>query len=235
MTQDEQQRTDTLLALVAEHTAEIESVRLRPPLDGSSLGSLVTECADGAAVSSDGILLSLLCPISQTHIKTPIKTHACTHLQCFDLDSYAAMCMSNATRYLKAYECPRHPIRRHSTPGFCQNCNALLQPVVRLGRSLLRLRCPICKAAVKTTDDLHIDAFMQQIIEALPPPGGEDACEAVRMRADGSWQPISAEEQASKLDELQTRRKRKRARPAAATSSPIPPLKRQALVVDLSD
>ncbi|KAK8284190.1 hypothetical protein V6Z12_D08G143700 [Gossypium hirsutum] len=45
--------------------------------------------------------ISLKCPISRTRIKTPVKGHACKHLQCFDFNNYV-----NINSRRPSWRCP---------------------------------------------------------------------------------------------------------------------------------
>ncbi|KAH7711508.1 MIZ zinc finger family protein [Aphelenchoides avenae] len=49
----------------------------------------------------DELKVSLICAISKTSIKTPVRSATCTHLQCFDLDNFIA---TNANK--ETMKCP---------------------------------------------------------------------------------------------------------------------------------
>jgi len=51
----------------------------------------------------DSRIMSLKCPIMFTLIKLPVRGIYCTHLNCFDLESYALM---NKTTTSRKYRCP---------------------------------------------------------------------------------------------------------------------------------
>ncbi|CAH8867387.1 unnamed protein product [Trichobilharzia szidati] len=47
--------------------------------------------ADGDVEAADYIPICLLCPLTRTRIEIPVRSHNCSHLQCFDLSSYLTM------------------------------------------------------------------------------------------------------------------------------------------------
>ncbi|XP_052873935.1 E4 SUMO-protein ligase PIAL2 isoform X3 [Gossypium arboreum] len=74
--------------------------------DASTLPDYV-QSGDFAPDSEDSDLIegpsriSLKCPISRTRIKTPVKGHACKHLQCFDFNNYV-----NINSRRPSWRCP---------------------------------------------------------------------------------------------------------------------------------
>ena len=70
--------------------------------EGDELQEIETETAEQ-------ILIKLQCPITYTPIRVPARGDLCTHLQCFDIDSYIA-----TNHQHKRWKCPQCNRRAHT-------------------------------------------------------------------------------------------------------------------------
>ncbi|KAG8762152.1 SUMO ligase siz1 [Ceratobasidium sp. 428] len=52
---------------------------------------MMAQLASGADVEVECETVSLRCPITGLRIGTPVKFSACTHRQCFDVDSWSSL------------------------------------------------------------------------------------------------------------------------------------------------
>jgi len=66
---------------------------VRERAEGNTSHSLLRQCLSSSSQEEDDVApvrvsLSLRCPLSQSRLQTGVRGRECTHLQCFDLDSY---------------------------------------------------------------------------------------------------------------------------------------------------
>ncbi|KAK3274726.1 hypothetical protein CYMTET_17104, partial [Cymbomonas tetramitiformis] len=116
--------------------------------------------------------ISMNCPISQSRIRIPVKGSSCTHVTCFDLESYLRM----YSTYPVACRNPAaQPRCNHCSKKPCMHCRAF--------------RCPLCRQPVGLSQ-LVVDALFAQALAGTAQRGG--LAEATLVQASATWQFASS-------------------------------------------
>ncbi|KAH8670828.1 hypothetical protein BX600DRAFT_230464 [Xylariales sp. PMI_506] len=121
-----------------------------------------------AMVISD-LTINLADPFSYTMFTTPVRGQACTHLECFDLDTWLETRPSKKSCVCGAKQtncklCPKEPSLAD------------------------KWRCPICQADARPFS-LRVDGFLVEVRESLLAQDLSKVKEII-VSADGFWRPV---------------------------------------------
>ncbi|KAK8859490.1 MYB DNA-binding domain-containing protein [Apiospora arundinis] len=116
---------------------------------------------DELSILTDGIRIKLTDPFSLGRIETPVRGRTCSHLECFDLETWLA------TR-------PKECICNNGGKD-CQVCPSVAY----------NWKCPICDGDARP-QELRIDGFLSEVIAQLQ----DQTAKSIVVRGDLSWNLI---------------------------------------------
>lgn len=164
----------------------------------------------------ESMVMSLLDPISGHRLITPLRTRFCSHLQCFDMESFLEL---NNLRPFKVgirrerplpngkpnvaaifRDTQRRPlnpeIHNKMTPDFGYKTRYKHNLEQRkYNNNLLFFKCPICRLEfnIKDPGDVYVVGDLVDLLFDLDQTGHGNV-EKVRISKDGTWSPIIEEE-----------------------------------------
>lgn len=134
------------------------------------LGGSTDPGDDEIAIAPTDLSINLADPFSYTMWTVPVRGHACTHLECFDLDTWLTTrpskksCICGAKKQSECRSCPKEP-------------------------SLVdKWKCPLCQGDARPYS-LRIDGFMVEVRNLLTEQNLLNVKE-IKVSPDGSWNPV---------------------------------------------
>ncbi|KAG7869270.1 hypothetical protein KL918_000815 [Ogataea parapolymorpha] len=160
-------------------------------------------------IMEEAIVLSLNDPLSGRRMKTPLRSRYCSHIECFELESFMQMnnlepfpvsVRRKSTNKIDANEILSDTKRRPLNPDQHNRRTFEFQYKVQLrqnkdqnkpNNSLEFFTCPICKLefSIRAPGDLYIVGELQAILEQLEISSTVDQ---IRISQDGSWSFVEA-------------------------------------------
>ncbi|KAG7928824.1 hypothetical protein KL925_001005 [Ogataea polymorpha] len=160
-------------------------------------------------IMEEAIVLSLSDPLSGRRMKTPLRSRYCSHIECFELESFMQMnnlepfpvsVRRKSTNKIDANEILSDTKRRPLNPDQHNRRTFEFQYKVQLrqnkdqnkpNNSLEFFTCPICKLefSIHAPGDLYIVGELQAILEQLERSSTVDR---IRISQDGSWSFVEA-------------------------------------------
>lgn len=158
----------------AESTLQTIKKRLTPHGDDG----------DGLVLQAPGLAIDLADPFSFAMFTTPVRGATCTHLECFDLETWLNTRPSPAS-WLK-----KHPNEPAPARG-CVHSDALrcgCPPPRPEPSDPDKWKCPICLGDARP-HSLRIDEFLVGVRAALVAEGKGQA-KSLQVAADGTWRAV---------------------------------------------
>ena len=170
------------------HGELINHIKTNQVLDAGESRLLIQRKVSGAslddevAVVSTDLPVDLADPWSSTIWTVPVRGRECTHVECFDLETWltsrpARSCLHGRSHHLCGPDC------QSAEPSLID-----------------KWKCPICYGDARPLS-LVIDGFLLSIRESLAESNRLDQVKSIRMCADGTWQPKAVEEDNDDEDE----------------------------------
>ncbi|KAG7804597.1 hypothetical protein KL944_000343 [Ogataea haglerorum] len=161
-------------------------------------------------IMEEAIVLSLNDPLSGRRMKTPLRSRYCSHIECFELESFMQMnnlepfhvnVRKKSAKKIDACEILSDTKRRPLNPDQHNRRTFEFQYKVQLRRnrdqnkpnnSLEYFTCPICKLefSILNPGDLYIVGELQEILGQLDVSSKVDK---IRISQDGSWSFVEAD------------------------------------------
>ncbi|KAG7851360.1 hypothetical protein KL941_001029 [Ogataea angusta] len=155
-------------------------------------------------IMEEAIVLSLNDPLSGKRMKNPLRSRFCSHIECFELESFMQMnnlepfqvsVRRKSTKKIDANEILSDTKRRLLNPDQHNRRTFDFQYKVQLRQNkdqkkpnngLEFFTCPICKLefSIRTPGDLYIVGELQAILEQLTV---DSTVDKIRISQDGSW------------------------------------------------
>ncbi|KAK9774485.1 putative SP-RING-type domain-containing protein [Seiridium cardinale] len=135
------------------------------------LGGISDPNEDEIAMVSDDLSINLADPFSYSLWNIPVRGKDCTHLECFDLETWLE------TRPGKK-SCSCGSKKSSSDCKYCPKEPSLVD----------KWKCPLCQGDARPYS-LRIDGFLSEVRKALAEQGLLRVKE-IRVTADGSWHPV---------------------------------------------
>ncbi|KAH3666099.1 hypothetical protein OGAPHI_004288 [Ogataea philodendri] len=151
----------------------------------------------------ESMILSLNDPLSGKKFKTPLRSRYCSHIECFDLDSFMQMnnlepfglSVRKKSSKIDVTEILSDTKRRPLNPDQHNKRTTLFQYKAQLrqnktqkipNNSLEYFNCPICKLefSIRVPGDLYIIGDLQEIIEQLD---SNSNISKIQIFQDGNW------------------------------------------------
>ncbi|KAG6359375.1 hypothetical protein INS49_012896 [Diaporthe citri] len=149
---------------VVDSAQTLEKVRKRidavPDEDGIAV-------IDRSGVTASELSIDLTDPFSASIFSIPARGSACTHMECFDLETWLN------TRPIKQATCHQHAL----------TCPKRLEP-----SDPDKWKCPICFADARPRS-LRIDSFLLSVRRQLEEQNKLDT-KSILVAADGTWRPV---------------------------------------------
>ncbi|KAJ9160601.1 Zinc finger MIZ domain-containing protein 2 [Coniochaeta hoffmannii] len=136
---------------------------------------------DSVQIVAEDLSIDLADPFSRVMFKTPARGAHCTHMECFDLETWLE------TRPSKPVRCP------HSSFIPC-DCRDNPEPSVAD-----KWKCPICDGDARPYA-LRIDGFLLGVRKRLEEEGKLKA-KSILVARDGTWQPVVEDSDGDDTDE----------------------------------
>ncbi|KAH6690336.1 hypothetical protein F5X68DRAFT_229669 [Plectosphaerella plurivora] len=166
----------------ASVTSNLVAERLKPAEGGDEL-----------MIVDNTVSIDLSDPFTMRMFKVPVRGVKCTHLECFDLDTWLE------TRTGK-------PLCHHRGRGMCEAC----RPFESLGPEPTYAdgwKCPICSSDARPRS-LRVDLFLCHVRDQLIGMGKEGA-KSISVNPDGSWVPRIEEDLDSDDDDGPSAKRRR--------------------------
>ncbi|KAK4188058.1 zinc finger MIZ domain-containing protein 2 [Podospora australis] len=155
-----------------EQTLRTIKQRLAPPADD-----------DGLVIEAPDLSIDLACPFSALIWKIPARGASCTHLECFDLETWLK------TR-------PAKPVTKCLHAQVECDCVKTPEP-----SNPDKWRCPVCLGDARPYS-LRIDEFLLNVREELARRGqGKIDTKCMHVKADGTWSVVVEEETDTDTDD----------------------------------
>ncbi|KAL2133023.1 hypothetical protein VTI74DRAFT_3029 [Chaetomium olivicolor] len=142
---------------------------------------LTSSTDDDVSFEAPDLAIDLADPFSSTIFKVPARGMACTHMECFDLETWLETRPAK-----KSADCPHG--------GVSCGCPSGEEP-----SNPDRWRCPICSKDARPYS-LRIDGFLLKVRKQLEEEG-KLRTKSMRVKADGSWTVILEEDDDGGSDE----------------------------------
>jgi len=162
---------------------------------------LTRSADDDGVISEENLAIELADPFSQTILKVPVRGAACTHLDCFDLETWLETRPS------------RRPAACQHAPHLPCSCPKSEEP-----SDPDKWRCPRCLGDARPYS-LRIDGFLLKVRQQLEKEGKLDT-KSMHVKADGSWAVVVEEDDPPESDD-ETPVRAKRAPSATARKQEV--------------
>jgi hypothetical protein len=129
------------------------------------------EADDELAIVDNSVSIDLSDPFTKGMFNVPVRGAECTHLECFDLDTWLE------TR-------PGKPLCHHKGPQMCEMCRSLesLGPEPTVTD---KWKCPICSSDARPSS-LRVDLFLSHVKDQLLDQG-KGGAKSISVHPDGNW------------------------------------------------
>ncbi|KAI0842575.1 hypothetical protein F5Y06DRAFT_130242 [Hypoxylon sp. FL0890] len=154
----------------ADVTRDIVRNRLR--------GSSNKEADDDELIMVDDLSIDVTDPFSRTVFKVPVRGKACTHLECFDLETWLNTRLGKRSCYCAD----------NAPCGKCPNEPSFVD----------KWRCPLCNGDARPYS-LRIDGFLVDVRSQLEKEN-KLRTKAILVTADGTWKPKDLDDDDSDID-----------------------------------
>ena len=164
-----------------KHGELINHIKSNQVLDVGESRLLIQRKVSGAslddeiAVISTGLSVDLADPWSSTIWRVPVRGRDCTHVECFDLETWLT-------------SRPVRPCLHGKSHHFCSpDCQSAEPSLID------KWKCPICNGDARPLS-LVIDGFLLAVRDVLAKSNKLNQVKSIWICADGTWQPKAVEE-----------------------------------------